>query len=496
MSVRVRFRPGLLVVLPILVVLGGVWTRSRVQPLQAYDQPFYLGIAFDLLHHGRYTDGYRFAGGDAATLRPPGMRFTPVYPALLAAAADIDPSLRHGMDCLVAHGGRGASCTRNAPSMRWLQFLLLVATMGMLCWCGGRCSGRPRTGILALGLALMTAPLLLSSVDYLMTEIVSLFLAVGSQALALRAVPANQAAWRPEPAWLFGSGLLLGLAVLSRPAFAVLAAAVLAAGFIGLLAAPGRNGARALAGFAAGLGCVVLPWILRNAVVLGRPALTFGYPSHTLVQRLSFDSMNRHEYGMSFVCWLPDGNGLGAMLAGRHACDRFGWDDHPDSFYAIGIGPMLARTLAQSGGWNHHMSFLLHEFLLHDPVRQLGWHALVTIPLALRGVYIDHWWGFVLAPVCAWITVGALRHRGSAARRFLLLCLPGWFMLGLNAAIAVNQVRYNLMLVLPFSVAGALALERGVEAGCRRLARSEDVPSGSTGSTSSGSCEPAWFTQK
>ena len=191
MSVGVRFRPHLLVAVLILAVLGGFWTRGRVQPLRAYDQPFYLGIAFDLLHHGRYTDGYRFAGGDAATIRPSGMRFTPLYPALLAAAAAVDPSLRRGMDCLVAHGGEAGSCPRNAPSVRWLQFLLLAATMAMLCWCGRRCSGRPRTGLLALGLALMTAPLLLSSVDYLMTEIVSLFLVVASPALALRALPAD-----------------------------------------------------------------------------------------------------------------------------------------------------------------------------------------------------------------------------------------------------------------------------------------------------------------
>ncbi len=496
MSVGVRFRLRPLVALLILVVLGGCWTRGRVQPLQAFDQPFYLGIAFDLLHHGRFTDGYRFAGGDATTIRPSGMRFTPLYPALLAAAAAVDPLLRRDMDCLVGHGGHGACCSRGAPSMRWLQFLMLAGTMGMLCWCGWRCSGRRSTGLLALGLALLAGPLLLASVDYLMTEIVSLFLVVASQALALRAVAADEAAWRPDPGWLFASGLVLGLAVLSRPAFAVLAAAVLAAGTIGLAAAPGRAAARALAGLAAGIGCVVLPWILRNALVMGRPALTFGYASHTLVQRLSFDSMSRHEYGMSFVCWLPDGTGLGAALAGRHACDRFGWNS-PDSFYAIGIGPMLNRTLAQAGGWDRHMAFLVHGFLLHDPVRQLGWHALVTIPLALRGLYIDHWWGFVLAPVCAWITIRALRSRGPAARRFLVLCLPGWFMLGLNAAVAVDQVRYNLMLVLPFSVAGALAVERAIRAGRRR--RRLAWPGGGggpPGPASRGSCRPAWFTQK
>ncbi len=98
-----------MVALLILLVLGGLWTRSRVQPLGAYDQPFYLGIAFDIVHHDRYTDGYRFAGGTADMIRPSGMRFTPLYPILLAAASVVDPGLRRGMDCLVAHGGQTAS---------------------------------------------------------------------------------------------------------------------------------------------------------------------------------------------------------------------------------------------------------------------------------------------------------------------------------------------------------------------------------------------------
>jgi hypothetical protein len=235
---------------------------------------------------------------------------------------------------------------------------------------------------------------------------------------------------------------------------------------------------RALGLFTAGTALPPLLWIVRNALVMGRASLTFGYASHTFVQRLSFDSMGWREYGMSFVCWMPDGNGLGATLAGHGACDRFGWDDHPDSFYAIGIGPLLVRTLQEAGGWTNHMSFLLHTFLLRDPVRQLGWHAMVTLPLALRGLYVDHYWGLVLAPVCAVLTIRALRRRDAAAGRFLLLSLPAWFMLAFNAAAAVNQVRYNLMLILPFSIAGAIAVEalaRTVgQRGGRRAARNAD----------------------
>ena len=451
-------------------MLGGLWTRDRVQPLSSYDQGFYLGIAYDLLHHDRFTDGYRFAGGNDATVRPPGMRFTPLYPSLLAAVAAVDPGLRGNLDCLVATRGHGAACGRGAGPMRLLQLLMVAATLWMIWWSGGACTGRIRTGWLALGLALLTAPLLLLSVDYLMTESISLVLFTTANTLALKSC---LVARRPRTSmrhawvgagWMAGAGAALGLGVLTRPGFAWLAYMAVAAGLVWVLRAsrhapPSPQRARMLAAFVAAALVVVLHWVARNALVLGRPALTFGYASHTLVQRLSFDSMTWHEYGMSFVCWLPDGNALGRAMHGPHACDRFGWDDHPDSFYAIGIRGMLASTLRQAGGYAHHMSFLVHHYLLQDPLRQLGWHAMVTVPLALRGLYVDHYWGLLLAPVCIACTLSALRRRETWSRHFLLLSLPAWFMLAFNAAVAVNQVRYNLMLIMPFSIAGAMALE-------------------------------------
>ncbi|WP_419729044.1 hypothetical protein [Lichenicola sp.] len=473
---RARARPHLLAAAIILVVLGALWTRTRVEPLSSYDQGFYLGIAYDLVHHGRFTDGYRFAGGDADTIRPPGMRFTPLYPALLAAVATVDPGFRHNLDCLVATRGQG-TCGRGAGPMRSLQLLMMAATFWMIWWSGWACTGRIRTGWLALGLALLTAPLLLLSVDYLMTESISLLLFTAANTLALKgflvACRRNGSVTRmsaapADAAWMAGAGVALGLGVLTRPGFAWLAYMAVAVGLAWVLAGGGgspsiRQRSRMLAAFVAAALVVVLPWIVRNGLVLGRPALTFGYASHTLVQRLSFDSMTGREYGMSYVCWLPDGNALGRAIAGPHACDRFGWDDHPDSFYAIGIRGMLASTLRQAGGYAHHMSFLVHHYLLQDPLRQIGWHVMVTLSLALRGLYVDHYWGLLLAPICLGCTVRALpragRRRDGWPRPFLLLSLPAWFMLAFNAAVAVNQVRYNLMLIMPFSIAGALALE-------------------------------------
>ena len=42
----------------------------------------------------------------------------------------------------------------------------------------------------------------------------------------------------------------------------------------------------------------------------------------------------------------------------------------------------------------------------------------------------------------------------------LALTLPAWFMLLFNAAVAVNQVRYNLMLVPPLAISGAIVALR------------------------------------
>jgi len=142
---------------------------------------------------------------------------------------------------------------------------------------------------------------------------------------------------------------------------------------------------------------------------------------------------------------------MGEALVGPRACDRFGWNERPDTFYSIGQGALMRDTLAASGGFDHHLGYLLHHYVLAAPVK----HALVTIPMALRGAWVDHYWGFVLAPVCAAFTIGAVRRRDA---RFLILALPAWFMLLFNAAVAVNQVRYNLMLIPPFAIAGGLAL--------------------------------------
>ena len=447
-------RPSLHALVLILLVTGALWATQPIRSLNDFDQPFYLGIAHDLADHGRFTDGFMFADPDASGQRPPGMRFAPLYPALLAVATGVDGRLRAGMDCVVAGRDRDTSCPKAAPLMRRGQFGALAGFFWLVWWMARRIGGAG-VGWPALGLALCTAPLLLGSVDVMMTEMATLVLSAAAMAAGLQAAGSGG---RRRVVWAAGAGVLLGLTALTRPAFLyLLPAAMVAAAVLGR-----RRAWPALGGFAAGATAVLAPWVARNAIVLGRPALTYGYDSHTLVQRIAFDTMTWREYAQSFVCWMPDGTATGRRFFGHAGCDRFGWDEHPDSFYTLGPRHMLPETLAAAGGYGNHLSYLLTHYILRMPV----WHAMVSVPLALRGAYVAHWWGFVLVWAALGLTWAARPWRvpedGSMWRPgVVVLAWPAWFMLAFNASVAVNQVRYNLLLIPLYALAGGWALRAG-----------------------------------
>lgn len=438
-----RLRSLLGAVLLIVAALGLMDRQQKLLSLDQFDQPFYLGIASDLIQTGRFTNGFMFDGTGPASGRPSGMRFSPLYPAMLAVAARLDPALRRGMACVVSTGDH-ATCPTAAPLMRWVQFCQLVGFYLLVWWIGGVVGGSPGMDWLTLALGLGGGPMLLRSAHLLMTEMTSLFLATAAIAAWLRGRRTGRG-W----AWAAASGALLGLTALTRPGyFYLLPFAVLGAGLLAAF----RRGVWARAGaLAAGGASTLAPWILRNWLVLGRAALTYGYDSHTLVQRIAFDTMTWREYGLAYLCWLPDGTSLGRRFFGPGACHRFGWDEQPDSFYSLGLRHMLDQTLAAAGGYEHHLGYLLHHYIFRMPL----WHMAVSVPLALRGAYVGHWFGFVLLPVCLWWTVASLRAGRDA---YLAVALPALFMLAFNASVAVNQTRYNLLLVPAYAAAGASSL--------------------------------------
>ncbi len=444
-----RLAAGWMGALAVIVVVTGIVARiQKPLSLSAFDQPFYLGIADDLLTTGRFTNGFMFDVHGPGAVRGPGMRFSPLYPAMLAGMATVDPVLRRGMDCVVTTNDLPDACQSAAPGMRVVQFGMLAAFFLLVWWMGGVIGEGRVMAWLTLAVALLATSALMRYVDLLMTEMTTLLLSTAAIAAWLQAGRSR----RPV-VWAGVAGGLLGLTALTRPGFLyLLPFCVLAAGVLAIRQRwPGGRWLRVLA--LAGAGVVVLaPWIIRNRLVLGRAALTYGYDSHTLVQRIAFDTMTWREYGLAYLCWLPDGTSLGRRYVGPGACNRFGWDDQPTSFYTLGLRHMLDETLRAAGGYDHHLSYLLQHYILVMPL----WHLAVSVPLALRGAYVSHWWGFVLLPVGLWMTVTAFWRRGG--ERYLAVALPALFMLAFNAAVAVNQTRYNLLLVPAYAVAGAMGL--------------------------------------
>ena len=439
-------------VLAACIILGwlGLWwaLAPAPGPFGTFDQALYLGRAYDLVHLGRFTNAFEWGPPVADLARPSGMKLTPLYPAFLAGAALLDPGFRRSLDCYVERSG-AASCPHEARLARSAQLVLMSGVFLLLWRLAARASGSRRAGWLALGIGLLTAPYMARYIDSLMTETFSLFFATAATAAAVEACRSSRPA-----RWLALSGGLIGLAALTHPEYLyLLLGATLAGAGVAAWRSGWRRGFALVGAFALGGIVVIAPWIARNVIVLSRFALTSGYASQVLAQRVAFDLMSWHDYALSYVCWLPDGTGMGRVLFGPGTCAPFHFAPGPRSFYWIGNTSFMQQTIAAAGGVNHQLRYLLLHYVLADPL----WHILVSVPFALNGLWIDHYWGMVLAVFCVALTAGALR-RGEDA--LLVVTLPAWVMLAFHAAVAINQVRYNLLLIIPFSLAGGMALDR------------------------------------
>jgi 4-amino-4-deoxy-L-arabinose transferase-like glycosyltransferase len=432
-----------------LIVCGLFWSCTSVPPLSEFDQTFYIGIAHDLRSTGRFTDGFVFTTGDAQRLRPSGMRFAPLYPGLVAATAAWDGDFARAMECVVHSGGSDASCPSDANLVRLMQLGMVALFLWSVWWIAGQVLHSQRAAWVALLLAGMTLPLLLRYVNYVMTEITALLLLTSAIAAAVRARREQSVAW------LALAGLCLGMTALTRPAYLYLGYVCALVGFVLVCwRKPRRRNLALLLGFVAGFGGTVLPWIARNAVVFDRPALTYGYDSFVLVLRVAYDRMNWEEYGRFYVCGLPGGRGLANAAIRPDACQRFSWaPTEKYAFYNIGMTTLMEETVTAAGGWSHHLAYLIRNHVLAAPLK----HVLVTVPFALAGAWVNHYWGLVLGIVCVIATVRALRVGDQG---MLLVTLPGWFMLLFHASVAINQPRYNLILILSYSVGGAWLVER------------------------------------
>src|SRR5262245_43842093 len=192
---KARRFASVLAMVAALIVCGLLWSRTSVPPLSEFDQTFYIGIAYDLRSTGRFTDGFVFTPGDAPQPRSPGMRFAPLYPALVAATAAWDADFARAMECVVHSHGGDATCPAKADLIRLLQLGMLAVFLWLIWWIAREVLDSQRAGWIALLLASTTVPLLLQYVNYVMTEVTALLSLTCAIAAAVRARREPSVAW-------------------------------------------------------------------------------------------------------------------------------------------------------------------------------------------------------------------------------------------------------------------------------------------------------------
>ena len=260
---------------------------------------FYLTIAYDLNHHGVFSNGVFDKVNSTVAVPSPGIFFGLVYPWLIVAATKIDGRFAQAVDCSVqanASAPGSVECDVYARPMHIMHAAFL--TLGVIAIALAAELIFASSAVFWLAGSLATVALLPSAdlFSFVMTESITFSLysiAALALVLALKA---------PSVARIVLVGLLFGMLCLTRPSFVVLAPVA-----IGLTAindiwfSPARWRAVLIHGFAFVLAWLVIvgPWLVRNAVSAGKWGLTEEYGSAALIERFAFDDMTARENS----CW-------------------------------------------------------------------------------------------------------------------------------------------------------------------------------------------------
>lgn len=440
-------------------VLAAALLSRPEKRLNDFDQSFYLTIAYDLDRWGVFSNGM-FDETDSTQARPrPGMFMAPLYPLLAFAVMQASRRFREAVICNVEanHQRRSfESCAIYARPMLLVHAAFLAAGVIAIGF-AAQLMFRRRAALLAAA-AVATAGLLMEAelFSFVMTESVTFGLYSLTALFLLRA-------WqRRHPAdWLL-AGVLFGLLCLDRVSHLVLLPALWCGALLaryGLRHAAARGALGGLALFTAAFAVTVAPWLLRNAVSVGKLAFTEEYGAAAVIERLAYNDMREREFFLAFPYCVPEiGPAVVDALFGPATMARFDWRS-PGGFFDAGrtrrtelakqygrLDPVVARILGKE-------------------LKQNGWrHLAVSLPLAWCGLWVAKLWSLIFIPV-----LGAALYRAVRRRRldFLLYSAPPLVMLALHGAIANHYPRYNLILIGP-AAAGAAWFAAGALTAWRR----------------------------
>jgi hypothetical protein len=432
-----------------LVVMAALTTAILLRPakrLSHFDQSFYLTIAYDLKHHGVFSNGIFDDVNSVIAAPPPGMFFAPLYPWLIVVVTAVDPRFSAAVDCSVEENHKmrdGAQCEAYAKPMLILHAAFLTAGVIAIALAAEIIFGQTILFWLAGFLATLALTPYADLFSFVMTESVT-FCLYSIAALAL--VLAFKAPRSPNLAL---AGCLFGLLCLTRISFAVLVpvvVALIAFNSVFVLRSSFRTILRQLSVFAVAWLVVIGPWLVRNPYSVGKWGLSEEYGTATLVERFAFDTMSQCEFLLAFPYCLPAiGEPVAKWAFGPNSMDRFLYST-PGSFFDLGRSQREQLVTAHG-----RLDPLLGE-IVRDEMRERWWrYLLVTLPLGWCGMWVGGTLALLLVPLFAAAYVSAIRRPEPL---FVLYAAPALAMLALHAAVANHYTRYNLILIGPF-VSGA-----------------------------------------
>jgi hypothetical protein len=417
---------------------------------QDFDQIFYVTIAYDLDKYGVFSNGIFDSVPSTVIRPPPGMFFGPLFPAIVFATMKLDSRFAESVRCSVEsnHGQRDeATCEAYGLPIRILNAFFLAIGILAVASAAELIFGRARWSFVLSGL-LATAALAAEAdtFSFVMTESL-LFSLYSIFAWALLRAAIMDGAYN-----FAAAGIVLSLLCLSKPSFVALfpaGAAILL--YCGLKFAKTSTYRIAchLVVFAGAFACIIVPWIARNYVSVGKLGLTEEYGSAAVVERFAYDNMTAREFFLAFPYCTP---GVGELffdkMYGTDSMHRFVFHT-PGSFFHAGRNRRDA-LLREYGQLDPLIGSIIRE-----EMRTNWWrYLLVSIPLIWCGMWAGGVLTLVLLPLFGWSLLHAVRCREP----FLIVyTLPAVLILALNAAVGNHLTRYNLILIGPYSAGAWIA---------------------------------------
>lgn len=422
-----------LIVFVLLFAIGLFLSRPEINEKHIFagDDLRYISYAVSLHKHGVFG----LLGKNINETPSPGNSNAPLYPIFIASIMTLDQNFADSLMCTHI-GGKYAECAQDFNT-----FFIAQSAMSLLClffiyMLAYRFTHSKSIAWLAALCALASGVFQEFSFIF-MTEILVLPL---FSALLLFCLILYQ---KNKIIWVIPIGLILAALTLVRPSYLYLFYGFILC-FVGLWAYK-RNWHSALKAFI--LTCAfiiaVLPWAIRNKIQFDTYALTTGeYAEAILIQRTNYNQMTWPEIGVTMIYWLPDfGDSLAQRIFPPKWHEKLGWGE--DTYYTQGYQNKIVELSEELGSKDRILKHLVHKEILTVK------HFAVSIPLAIRGIFISKYWGLIGFFSFVTLAYHTIRQRNFS---LLIISMPLFFMVAFHAGLSVSIPRYNLPLIALYAL--------------------------------------------